>query len=592
MNLPISNNALEYGQLGVDFTRSTRKSLFALLAVALLFGGRVRADDEVSLLEFADTSSPRSTLRTFIDSCNMLHELLLDEEYLDQREPRHRAAAMRVLDCLDVSAMPAYAREEVAAEAAVCIKEILDRVPVPDYGGVPEAAAPGVDGEKAQLTRWRIPGTRITIARIEEGPQKHEYLFTAGTVERAPAYYQQIKNLPYRTTGPKPSPGLFDWYVSAPRSQFVGNFLNRLPDWTRRRVLGMAPWQWVGLAIAVVALVLVAIILFRLQSSLVGRFSGRSPLLFIATILLPVAAVLLPLTFSYIVQHWLAMRGTALYTLKFVANLAALVALTSLVFAIFNRVTQVVIASPRVQGLDAQFVRIIARILSIVVAAIVFLEGGRYLGIPLTTLLASAGVGGLAVALAAQDAIRNLFGTMMLLADKPFRVGERIVFAKYDGVVEEIGLRSTKVRLLTGHQAVIPNDELAKGDIENVGRRPHIRRVADLHLPLDTPREKLERAVELVRKAVENHEGMDPEFPPRVYFADVKSDGFVIRLIYWHTPADYWAYMQMSERVNFDILRGFEQEGIRLQLPRRVAHTSTDSEPRPIEVRMVENPGG
>ena len=167
-----------------------------------------------------------------------------------------------------------------------------------------------------------------------------------------------------------------------------------------------------------------------------------------------------------------------------------------------------------------------------VAAVIIFIEGGNYLGIPVTTLIASAGIGGLAIALAAQDTLKNLFGTIMLLTDKPFRVGERIIFNKYDGIVEDIGLRSTRIRLLTGHQVTIPNDKLASCDIENVGRRPHIHRVADIHIPLDTPREKLEKAVAVIRAALEAHEGMDPDYPPRAFFFDFNPDAFVIRVIY------------------------------------------------------------
>jgi MscS family membrane protein len=128
-----------------------------------------------------------------------------------------------------------------------------------------------------------------------------------------------------------------------------------------------------------------------------------------------------------------------------------------------------------------------SKIVSLAISLLVFIEVGHYLGIPITTLLASAGVGGLAVALAAQDTVKNLFGTIMLMADKPFRVGERIVAAGYDGVVENIGLRSTRLRLLTGHQVTIPNDTLACNDVENVGRRPFIRRVSNIQIPLVTP---------------------------------------------------------------------------------------------------------
>ena len=91
------------------------------------------------------------------------------------------------------------------------------------------------------------------------------------------------------------------------------------------------------------------------------------------------------------------------------------------------------------RGLDAQFIRIMARLLGITLATVVFLEGGQYLGIPVTTLLASAGVGGVAVALAAQDMLKNLFGTIMLMADKPFRVGDRIIADGYDGMWKRSG---------------------------------------------------------------------------------------------------------------------------------------------------------
>jgi MscS family membrane protein len=232
-------------------------------------------------------------------------------------------------------------------------------------------------------------------------------------------------------------------------------------------------------------------------------------------------------------------------------------------------------------------IRIVCRLVSIAAAIVVFLEGGRHLGIPLTTLLASAGVGGLAVALAAQDTLKSLFGSIMILLDKPYRAGERVIVGDYDGIVEEIGLRSTKVRLLTGHQASIPNEEMAKSRIENVGRRPHIRRTANIHIPLDTPREKVEKAIEVVRSALDNHEGMQPDFVPRVYFNEFNPDSFNIRVIYWYHPPNYWDFLAFSEKLNLTIMRAFEDQGIQFSLPARITYTSPTSEPSPLEIRAV-----
>jgi MscS family membrane protein len=214
-----------------------------------------------------------------------------------------------------------------------------------------------------------------------------------------------------------------------------------------------------------------------------------------------------------------------------------------------------------------------------VLAVIIFLEGGQYLGIPLTTLLASAGVGGLAIALAAQDSLKTLFGTVMLLADKPFRVGERIVFGKYDGIVEDIGLRSTRIRLLSGHEAIIPNDELTRTDIENVGRRPHIRRAATISMPSNTPVVKVKRALHIVRTALDNHEGMEEEFPPRVFLRDFCESSIGICMFYWYRPAEYWKYLAFSEKVNLQIMEQLEAEGIRFAAPGLMVDTSNPRSP-------------
>jgi MscS family membrane protein len=278
-----------------------------------------------------------------------------------------------------------------------------------------------------------------------------------------------------------------------------------------------------------------------------------------------------------------------LYLLDCLCTATALVASLVVIFGLTNRVAESIIASPQINplGLNAQFIRIVSKLTSIIASTILLIAGGQHLGIPVTTLLAGAGIGGIAIAFGAQDTLNTLFGTMMLMADKPFRVGERIIFDKYDGVVEDIGLRSTRIRLLTGHQVTIPNGVLAGTDIENVGRRPHIRKTADISIPLDTPREKLEKAIAIIRAALDEHEGMDPEFPPRVYFTDFVPAAFNIRVIYWYNPPNYWEFLAFSEKVNLEIFRAFEEQGIQFSLPARVAHTSIESEEKPIEVRMI-----
>jgi MscS family membrane protein len=591
---PLSNAGMRQRLRGESMlgTSLRRVALLAVLLGTLVFGRQNVVAQQQDAAKPADTSSPRATLNSFIDACNEFHRRIEEDHYFDRTSEVHGPLALKILDCLDASELPEFERLEAAGEAAVCLKEILDRVELPADSDIPGAAAIRATDEGEGLSQWRIPGTRITIVRIENGPQRHEWLFSAGTVQRAPDYFQEVKFLPYRETGPATSPGLYDWYVTAPGNPTVAKLVDWLPAWFRAQKLGMAIWKWLGLLTAALVAFLIMGLSYWLQGRLVRRFGEGALVRYCLTIALPIFAMLVPLGFNEVVYEHLTVRGSILYAVSFIANMTALLVSPVVVFGAGNRIAAVIIASPKVnpQGLNAQFVRIVSKLLGVVFVVIVFLEGGNYLGIPVTTLIASAGVSGLAIALAAQDTLKTLFGTIVLLADKPFRVGDRIVFKKYDGVVENIGLRSTRLRLLTGHEAAIPNDELARTDIENVGRRPYIRRVANIHIPLDTPRENLQRAVTVIRDALKDHEGMDPDRPPRVYFLDFDPTAFVIRVFYWYKPPDYWDFLAMGEKVNFEVFRAFEEHGIKLSLPFRVTHTSIESEQQPVEVTLT-NPG-
>jgi MscS family membrane protein len=222
-------------------------------------------------------------------------------------------------------------------------------------------------------------------------------------------------------------------------------------------------------------------------------------------------------------------------------------------------------------------VRSISKILIVLFAVVLWLDN---IGFDVGAILAGLGVGGLAVALAAQDTLRNFLGSLMILLDRPYHVGQRIVVKGHDGIVEEIGLRSTKMRLLTGHQTTVPNEEMAKVDIENIGRRPHIRRLTNIAITYDTPPEKVEKAVQIIRDILDNHEGMDSEFPPRVYFNEFNPASLNILMLYWYHPPDYWGFLAFNGRVNLQIMQEFEKEGIKFAFPTTTTYlTQKDGEP-------------
>jgi MscS family membrane protein len=208
-------------------------------------------------------------------------------------------------------------------------------------------------------------------------------------------------------------------------------------------------------------------------------------------------------------------------------------------------------------------------------------------GKPMSTIIAGLGLGGLAFALAAQDTIKNFFGSVMILIDKPFSVGERVVVDGYDGPVEEVGFRSTKIRTMSGHLVTVPNEKMVSSNIENVGRRPYINRTFNVTITYDTKPDKVERAVKIIEKILENHEGMHPDFPPRVFFNEFNDTSLNIVVIYWYHPPDYWKYLEFSQKVNMKIFRAFEEEGIEFAFPTQTVYLANDDR-RQLSLRLFD----
>lgn len=224
------------------------------------------------------------------------------------------------------------------------------------------------------------------------------------------------------------------------------------------------------------------------------------------------------------------------------------------------------------------------RLFIVIIGSIIIIQ--NLTGVKIGPLLASLGIGGLAVALAARDSIANFFGTFTILFDKPFQVGERIVIDQYDGVVESVGFRSTRVRTLTGHLVSIPNEKVVNSTLENIGRRPHIRWLTNLTITYDTPPEKVEKAVQIILETLENHEGMHEDFPPRACFNGFNDWSLNILVVAWYHPPDYWAYNAWLQKTCLEIMRRFEAEGIEFAFPTRTVYVANDDK-RQLKMQML-----
>jgi MscS family membrane protein len=240
--------------------------------------------------------------------------------------------------------------------------------------------------------------------------------------------------------------------------------------------------------------------------------------------------------------------------------------------------------------MDDMLAPLVRTSLRFTIAVLVILQIATMLsGRELTSILAALGVGGLAVALAAQDTVKNFFGSLVIFADKPFELGDRVLVDGHDGPIEQVGFRSTRIRTLDGHLVTIPNGELANKTIQNIGKRPYIRRIINITITYDTPPEKVKRAVEIVKDILKDHEGMKPNFPPRVFFNAFNDASLNIFAIYWYNPPDWWAFCAFGEWVNHELLRRYNEEGIDFAFPTQTLHLAGDPN-RPLTVGIENKP--
>lgn len=225
--------------------------------------------------------------------------------------------------------------------------------------------------------------------------------------------------------------------------------------------------------------------------------------------------------------------------------------------------------------LDDMMVPVIRKALRITIAIIALLFiAQNVLHKDITTLLAGLGVGGLAVAIAARDTIANFFGSVMIFTERPFHIGDLVKIGDYFGTVEEVGLRSSKIRTLEGHLITIPNANVATTAIENISARPFIRKNFSITITYNTPPEKVQRAVDIIKEVISSfpQTSSDENYPPRVYFDNFNDWSLNLLVYYWVKPADWWEYLQTTHNINMEILKRFNEEGIEFAFPTQTVY--------------------
>ena len=209
-------------------------------------------------------------------------------------------------------------------------------------------------------------------------------------------------------------------------------------------------------------------------------------------------------------------------------------------------------------------IQVIGFIGKIVLWSIVILLTLDNMGINVTALVAGLGISGVAVALAVQKILGDLFASLSIVLDKPFAVGDFLVVDEYLGSVEHVGLKSTRLRSLSGEQLVFSNSDLLGSRIRNYGRMYERRVVFTLGVTYETPREKLKLIPEIVRTAIEAEEGTRFD---RSHFQKYADFSLNFETVYYVLTPDYNSYMDVQQAIYYSIHERFEQEGIDFAYP-------------------------
>ena len=200
------------------------------------------------------------------------------------------------------------------------------------------------------------------------------------------------------------------------------------------------------------------------------------------------------------------------------------------------------------------------------IAAIVALDNAGY---DVRAVLASLGIGGLALALAAKDTVANLFGSFTIFVDKPFVVGDRIKAKGYDGFVKEVGIRSTRLQTLDGRMVTIPNQFIANESIVNVSSEPNRKITMDLGLTYDTTPQQMEKAMAILQSIA--HEHPNTEENVVTAFTAFLDSALNIRFIYYIKKGA--SVFDTQNAINLEILRRFNDEGLEFAYPTRTVYT-------------------
>ena len=522
-----------------------------ILVFSLLFSLQVTASE----LAYVKTDSPRDTMETFMNAMNDYKVGVLEKDY---KKMARIDDAVRCFADKTSSVITSKREKELAA---ILLKEVIDRVILIDFDKIPETP---------EKNRWRLRHTEIILKPQTAGERQDEWLITEGTWRRAKEFYDRVRDLPYVKDSGQGAAYIQPWMETY------------LPNWSKQETLKLKHWQWLGLLVGL----FVGLIIRLLTSLMLGiyrklsftnRFTWKKELL--SKIDRPVS-LLVSTLFWFAWVNYLKLEGLSFSIVDGLVQILFGVAITWAAY-LFVSVMSTYFKERATQTestLDDQLIPFIEKALKLTIILLGFLIVLQNMGVNVFSLLAGLGLGGLAFALAAKDTAANLFGSIMILVDRPFAIGDWVVIGSVEGTVEEIGFRSTRVRTFYNSLITVPNAEVANSEIDNLGVRQYRRTKTTLGLTYDTPRDKMETFIEGVRKIIAENSITRKDYY-HVYFSGYGDSSLNILVYFFLVTSDWTEELKARQDIYLKIYELAESVGVEFAFPTQTLHIQNDSNP-------------
>lgn len=441
-----------------------------------------------------------------------------------------------------------------------------------------------VNPEKAEelaIKLKRIFDGRALLVMMENVPSEPDYLDTT-TVTHKYIVFPELPDIYLEKYGSRwlysleTVSKIEDIYKSTyPIDAFT--VVDKLPDFWRESFFGIYMWQVAGFII----LLIICYILYFVFSWIFGYFlvhfsskifKHQLYLKYIKPVSKPLSIFLMLWIFSQLLAN-LGLPIKVSYAIGMIIRAIQPVMITIIFFRLSEFVVDIFanIVSKTSSNIDDHLVPFVRKGLRMVIVIL----GGLYffnnIGVDITPLIAGVSIGGLAFALAAQDTVKNLFGSLTIFTDQPFQIGDWIVFDGAEGTVEEVGVRSTRIRTFYNSLISVPNGRLADAKIDNMGRRQYRRYVTRLSVTYDTPPELIDAFVIGLRKIVALHPDTRKE-AHQIHLNDFADSSIQILFYIFFEVPDWSAELKARHEVISEIIELAAHLGIRFAFPTQTVH--------------------